>query len=313
MNSKVPQSNSQLEPITTPPDAEDVSERGSAVELASPELGHVIQEGRMSRRDLLKNVAALGVVALVGERLADPTVPEITRHVVPMRNLKERVRVVQLSDLHRSWCVSDLFVAQAVDLANAQSPDIVALTGDFVTKSASYAISCAAQLKRLTPKIGTYAIPGNHDYWCDDGLGMPRVAEELAGIGIPMLVNKAFRLDSGLWFVGLDDIWAGAPKPQMIPLLPKGEPVLAITHNPGVYLYMTHYECTVLAGHTHGGQINVPYFTRKHFGKMPYLRGWYKGEAPHAHLYVSRGLGTVHIPVRINSRPEIGVFDFVPA
>ncbi len=268
--------------------------------------------GPLSRRDLLKNAALLGAVVLASERGASPTVPQVTRHTVPMPRLQERVRVVQLSDLHRSWCVADWFIGRAVDLANAEEPDIVALTGDFVTRQASYALSCAEQLKRLKPRLGSFAVPGNHDYWADNGTGMPLISEMLAGANIPMLVNKTLKFDSGLWLVGLDDVWTGAPNPDLLKTIPLGEPILTLTHNPNLFNFLDRYESTVLCGHTHGGQINLPYVSGKILGKLSYLKGWYAGKVPASRLYVSRGLGTVKIPIRVNARPEIAVFDFVP-
>jgi predicted MPP superfamily phosphohydrolase len=225
------------------------------------------------------------------------------------------VRLAQISDLHRSWCVEESFITRIVAETNALRPDLVALTGDFVTISSEYAASCAQQISRLRAPLGLYGVLGNHDYVCDSRQGGPAVAEALSGVSVQMLTNRNLRLDNGLFLVGVDDCWVGKPDLEAaFRGVPIGKPALALTHNPGIFRNLCAYDCVTLAGHTHGGQIDLPFVTQAHLGRHNrYKAGWYREPGRPGRLYVSRGLGVVGIPLRIRATPEIALFDMVPA
>ncbi len=239
----------------------------------------------------------------------------LTRHIVRIPGLSGPLRVVQLSDLHRSWCVSESFIAQIVAQANALRPDLFLLTGDFVTRSSGYADSCMRHLADLRAPMGRYAVLGNHDYWCDHNTGAPVIAAHLADIGIVLLTNRSVRLGHNLRLVGVDDGHAGNPNlPLAFERVEQEEGVITITHNPMLFPLLSHYPCVTLAGHTHGGQVNIPLITDAIVGgNTRFMRGWYREPNAPGRLYVSRGLGTVHVPLRINSAPEIALFDLIPA
>lgn len=286
------------------------SEETNHAELPAPDPAE-----RISRRQfLLRNGALLGAVAFV-ESNEETHHLSLTKHDVRIWGLKAPVRVVQLSDLHRSWCVSEAFIAQIVARTNALKPDLILLTGDFVTKWSHYADSCMRHLQELRAPMGRYAVLGNHDYWCDRFTGAPVIAQYLADIGVELLMNRSVRLNHNLRLVGIDDGNSGHPNlPMAFHEMEPGEATLAMTHNPLLFPLLSQYPCITLAGHTHGGQLNLPFVTDAIIGtKTSYLRGWYsEGHAP-GRLYVSRGLGTVHVPLRFNSAPEIALFNLIPA
>ena len=265
------------------------------------------------RQFLLRNAALFGGVAL-GEAIGRPHLPEITRHRIPMPGLHEPMRVVQVTDLHRSWCVSQWYLAQVIQQVNRLNPDLIALTGDFVTKHSYYAESCAVLVKELRARFGMVGVLGNHDYWCDENKGAPVVNEILSSVGVEMLTNRNRRLDNGLWIVGLDDVWVGAPDPgRAFSGVGQNDPVLALSHNPNVFPFLENLPCSLLVGHTHGGQIDIPFLLDRYFGKLVYKRGWYVGKRRVNRMYVSRGVGVVGVPFRYHSPPEIAVFDLHPA
>lgn len=279
------------------------------------ELPAVDPAERLSRRQfLLRNGALLATAALV-QGSEETQHLSLTRHEVRMLFLKSPVRVVQLSDLHRSWCVSEEFIAQIVARTNALKPDLILLSGDFVTRSSGYAESCMRHLKDLRAPMGRYAVLGNHDYWCDHNTGAPAIAQHLTDIGVEVLTNRSVRLDHNLRLVGIDDGHAGNPNlPLAFSRMEAGEAILAMTHNPMLFPYLSQYPCVTLAGHTHGGQVNIPFITDAIIGgNSRYLRGWYDEPDAPGRLYVSRGLGTVHVPLRLNSTPEIALFTLIPA
>lgn len=276
---------------------------------------------RLTRRQFLFRNATLLATAYVGVGLGERNDIETTVHRVPIKNLAAPMRVTQVSDLHRSWCVSDHYVARCVDCAAATNPDVVLLTGDFVTGTAAYGESCAAQLQRLNAPMGKYAVLGNHDWACEGGRA-GGVAYHISQADVRVLTNRSFVLDNGLQLVGIDDAYAGIPRiDEAFSKVEWNRPVLTMTHNPVLFRKLCQYPCLTIAGHTHGGQINIPGFTplvmkmRFTHKKMParYERGWVKEPNAPGKMYVSRGLGVVEIPLRFRSQPEIVVFDLIPA
>ncbi len=239
----------------------------------------------------------------------------VTHHTSRTPGLKQPCRVVQISDLHRSWCVPESFVDRVVARANSLAPDVVALTGDFVTRHSSYIESCTRALRSLQAPLGLFAVLGNHDNAADDWRGGPVVAEGLETLGIQMLTNRSARLDNGLRLVGVDDFRTGRPDPDAaFRHVHRGEAVLAMTHNPFAFGAMCGRDCVTLAGHTHGGQIIVPGLTAHVVGaRMRYQHGWYQEPRQPGRMYVSRGLGVVGLPFRYHCLPEIAVFNLLPA
>ncbi len=274
---------------------------------------------RISRRQFLyRNLVLAGTVAM-GECVIAEGTPQVTRHTLEMRGLKKPMRLVQLSDFHRSWCVSEAFLMRVVEQANELKPDVALLTGDFVTKSAGYMESCLNALSKLDVKHGAYAVLGNHDYASDGHTAGPRVVQKLHSINIPVLTNAHIKLDTGLTIVGVDDYWLGHANPALAfqGVNMKGA-VIGMTHNPGIFPWLSDRNCPFLAGHTHGGQIHFPLITPyllQSIGRKAgkFLSGWYREEGQPGSLYVSRGIGVVGIPMRFRCDPEITLFDLEPA
>ncbi len=272
------------------------------------------EKSELTRRQfVLRNAALFGSVAL-GEAIGRPRLPEITRYRIRMPGLRSPVRLVQLTDFHRSWCVSEWYLAECVRMANRLKPDVAALTGDFVTRHSDYAVSCAEILKNLQAPLGLYGTLGNHDHWCDNKTGADAVSEIMTAAGIQMLTNRNVKLENGLRIVGVDDQWTGFPDWQTaFRGVAPTEPTLALTHNPNLFKLIPHVPCTLLAGHTHGGQINIPPLMRKIFGgQIRYLKGWFTGKQGVNRMYVSRGLGVVTVPFRFNAPPEMTLFYLEP-
>ena len=273
----------------------------------------------ISRRQfILRNLALAATVAL-GEGVISEGHTQVTQNNLALRGLKKPMRLVQLSDFHRSWCVSEAFLHRVVDHANSLNPDVVLLTGDFVTKSASYMESCLNALSKLNPRYGSYAVLGNHDYASDGRSASVQITEDLHKINIPVLTNLSHRLETGLTLVGVDDYWLGKPNPdRAFHGVDMRGAVIGMTHNPGLFPTVSRRDCVFFAGHTHGGQIHFPLITPlllegigRKAGK--YLSGWYRNEEDPGRLYVSRGLGVVGIPMRFRCDPEITLFELHPA
>ena len=128
-------------------------------------------------------------------------------------------------------------------------------------------------------------------------------------------MNRSALLDNGLRLVGVDDCRAGKPDYRSaFHAVRDGEPVITLTHNPLAFKRLCQYSCVTLAGHTHGGQINLPFLTHALIGnRTKYLKGWFREPNQPGRMYVSRGLGVIGLPMRFRSYPEIAVFDLLPA
>jgi predicted MPP superfamily phosphohydrolase len=271
-------------------------------------------QSKLSRRRFLaKALLCCGALG-AGDLWYERTTLDITHHRLALRGLRQPCRLIQLSDLHRSWCVPEAFIANIVARTNQLKPDLVLLTGDFVTNDSHYIESCANQIRRLHAPLGLYGVLGNHDYRCDHWHGSPVVVEGLAAVNVEMLTNRSTRLDNGLRLVGVDDFRTGHPDPEAaFRGVRPDEPTIAMTHNPFMFGAMSAYDCVTLVGHTHGGQVNVPIVTPFLLKwRMRYQRGWYQERTGPGKMYVSRGLGVVGVPFRFGSLPEIAVFDLIP-
>jgi predicted MPP superfamily phosphohydrolase len=275
-----------------------------------------MQFGVISRRQFFGRNASLVMAVAAAECISEATHIETLRYTVPLTGLKSPIRVVQLTDLHRSIFVTEAYIARVVRMANALQPDLVLLTGDFISYDTCYLPSCLRHIAKLNAPLGLYAVLGNHDYAADAYTGGPKIAEGLRRIGVHMLIDRSTKLANGIRLIGLDDVTTQAPciDAGFQYALPD-EPTIVMTHNPQLWSHeLQHRDCLTVCGHTHGGQINLPLITEiVHPDRTWFLKGWFRRNGLPGRLYVSRGLGVVNVPMRFRSRPELTVFDLVPA
>jgi len=250
---------------------------------------------------------------------------EISRHDLRIEGLPaafDGMRIAQLSDLHLDEFTEPFFLRDAVDRVNKLNPDIVFLTGDFVTWGISTknfaegaAWQCANILTGLTCP-NRYAILGNHDVKVDGRL----VATALIDNGTKVLINSCEpieRAGARFWVAGFDDPVEGDPDPDLaIPARIRNipdEPVVALCHAPDYADDLLAHPAgravkVMLSGHTHGGQVRIPFAGATllpPLGKK-YVEGWFHMGG--MQLYVNRGLGTVGVPFRFDCPPEITLF-----
>lgn len=227
------------------------------------------------------------------------------------------MRVVQLSDLHlRRLGSHEEQVAEAV---HHLAPDLLVLSGDMVDRSDGLPLlhSFLALLPSSSP---TYAILGNWEHW--SRLDLQELQRVYEAHRVRLLINETVRLEHhgvSLLVTGMDDATGG--RPSLRRALKGAEPAanhLLLAHSP-VYRDQLENESSesalvgryapqyMLAGHTHGGQINLlGWAPLRPPGSGRYVRGWYRDRDPH--LYISQGLGTSVIPARFGAAPEIACF-----
>ena len=192
----------------------------------------------------------------------------------------------------------------------ASDADIVLMTGDYVILSVlagTYipAETIAEHLKPLTARKPVYAVLGNHDWWKNG----PNVSSAFAGAGVRMIDNMAVPIGAGrcqFWLAGLGDLLEGRPDMRAaFAMVPADAPVIAITHEPALWPRIPMQATLTIAGHTHGGQIN-PFGLLTPARFKPYshqLKGIYANGG--RSLFVSSGIGTSILPMRLGVPPEI--------
>ncbi len=251
---------------------------------------------------------------------------DIVRRPVAITNLPtpfHDYRIVQISDIHLDEYTEPFFLERIVHHVNALQPDLVLLTGDFITHGSLTFVAgrhairrCAEILTNLTAPL-RYACLGNHDVAYD----APAVIEALHATGTPVLVNQFIPLErSGerLWLCGVDDPGQSHPDLNLtIPAKPDA-PVILMAHEPDyaddvVAHPRGRFVDLMLSGHSHGGQIRLPFLgpiVLPPLGEK-YPEGFYRFNQ--MQLYVNRGIGTVGLPFRLNCPPEITLLTLRPA
>ena len=236
--------------------------------------------------------------------------PEITETDIWLSRLSpahDGLKIAQLTDLHHSLFTPLEEIQRAVHLANHLRPDVVALTGDYVTLSPTYIWPVARALGKLRARLGVFAVLGNHDFRVD----AEEITQALRSQRIRVLRNAHCALRRGsarLWMVGVDDLWwEAADIHAALRSVPARDPKILLCHNPlGIHMAAKHGIDLVLSGHTHGGQVRLPMvgsvYGRSKLGER-FVEGWNRLDG--TQIYVSRGIGKVLVPVRYGCPPEI--------
>jgi predicted MPP superfamily phosphohydrolase len=196
-----------------------------------------------------------------------------------------------------------------IDMVKNEDPHFVFFTGDLINDIS--AIPHAVEIfKEIQPPGGTFAVVGNSDLGAD---AVDQLKSSLAAVKVRYLVDQSIEIESGLWLVGVNDPsgWlsnvGGA-----VQGIPDGAPRVLLAHSPDIVDQMDGARFDlVLAGHTHGGQVNLPFFNGAWTLNGPsseYVKGLY--DVNGTPLYVNRGIGTAKIPIRLGARPEITKFTF---
>ena len=246
---------------------------------------------------------------------------EVTHRTFAIRNLPDAfvgMRFAQISDIHLLEFTEADFLQEVVHRINALNPEMVFLTGDFVSRGPGpkrVAIRAAGLAAEITSQIKApqrLAILGNHDVGVDADL----IIHELESHGTPVLVDSYLPLDRNnerLYIAGSDDAGTRTPDPNLaIPRDPRA-PVIYLVHEPDYVDIFQHHPRfplvdLILSGHTHGGQMRLPLIgplVLPPMGKK-YVEGHFQLE--HLQLYVNRGIGTVGLPLRLNCPSEITSF-----
>ena len=264
---------------------------------------------RLTRRAALKGVLAATVGAVTGTATYGVAFERhrlgVTQATLPVSGLPaalEGLRIALLTDIHHSPLVSAEDVQRAVQLALAQRPDLIVLGGDYVTLADRAFVGPVAELLApLHAPHGVFAILGNHD----DDKEMPAA---LARKGFTVLKDQRTRLTlrgEALDVAGIR-FWTRRPADIAKVLRNAHDTVLLLAHDPRRLREAADLNiAAVLSGHTHGGQVVLPGVGAVAKARFPILQGL--GQRENTAIFVSRGIGTVYVPVRINCPPEVAL------
>jgi uncharacterized protein len=279
--------------------------------------------GKLTRRKFLYTcaVAASGAAVAGAWGFSESDHPQVTRLEISLTHLPQTFdgfTIAQLSDFHYEDHFSVVPIRKAVEIVNGLRPDLIVLTGDFVTvpwlgespsnmrRYAHTAEPCAQILQDLRAPMGRFSVLGNHDANSDP----VRVARALRDHQLPVLINRSVPLERGkdrIWLAGIDDVLGGRPDIGLaLANIPAAELTILLAHEPDFAdeASLTSVDLQ-LSGHSHGGQVWLPGIGAPWLPPLGrrFPRGLYK--VGNLTLYTNIGIGTIRAPIRINCPPEI--------
>lgn len=273
-----------------------------------------------TRRRFLVGTAAAGVAALAGDSfLLEPNRPRTVRREFFLSRWPERLNgftIALLSDFHYDPIFSCHPLHAAIPMVNGLRPNLIVLTGDFVTiptfgshrQAAQQAEPCAHLLAQMSAPLGLWAVLGNHD----DGTDPGHVTQALQARNIKVLANSAHPIErdgARFWIAGVNDVlYHSADLPKTLRGIPGDEAVILLAHEPDYADVVCKYPVDLqLSGHSHGGQIRFPFLPPLYLPLMAEKYYWGTYQVGPLMLYTNAGLGTIGVAARLNCPPEITV------
>lgn len=273
----------------------------------------------LSRRHFLKAAAGVGGLGLVASYpiFIERYVILTNTYRIPVPNLPEAfagLRIVHLTDLHYGSLVPLSVIRHVVNRANRIERDLIVCTGDYVheRKAITQIDQVWPELARLDAPLGVYSVLGNHDHWADTAKSDYWLKE--TGQDLRHKAVSIERAGQRLWLAGTGDLWEDpSPLDPLLQDIPDTECRIVLAHNPDTAdTDFSQRVDLMLCGHTHGGQVNIPFFGPP---VLPVHNKTYssglKTSPRGMKLFISRGIGWAILPVRFNCCPEIAVLELV--
>ncbi len=237
-------------------------------------------------------------------------------HLAPAH---DGLRIALLSDLHVGTPYRGLSnLNGVVGRVNQAKPDLILFLGDLVIQGIVGGAwvspeACAVKLSGLRAPLGVYGVMGNHDWW----LNAPRVATALEHGGMTLLENSSTRIavkGSPLWLAGVSDFNEKQDDlDSALRGIPQEQPVILLSHSPDIFPEVPDRISLTVAGHTHGGQVNLPFLGRI-WVPSKYKQRYASGHVIEQgrHLFVTVGIGSSILPIRFRVPPEIVILTIRP-
>ncbi len=275
----------------------------------------------MDRRKFLKIAGFSGAaVALFGSYpfLIERNLVRINIYRIPVPSLPKSfhgTRIVHLTDIHLGPLVTKSFIEQVVEKANKLKPDIIVCTGDYVQgRDPKKELDTVWPiLSKLCAKYGVYSVLGNHDHWAGTSKSLEWLHK--SGQSIWHTCKIIYKDNERIVIGGAGDYWEDDLKiDECFSSTAEGDCRILLTHNPdSVDTEFTTPLSLTLSGHTHGGQVSIPFYGPPVLPvkNKRYSSGLIKTEK--GALFISKGIGCAIYPVRFNCAPEIAVLELVAA
>jgi len=272
----------------------------------------------ISRRKFLKyatsSVLGVGMMGIGGAAWItriEPAAYEVTYTTIPLPHLDPQfsgLTIVQISDIHfADWMTRERMLG-VVEQVNSLQPDVIAITGDFVSGIWQNTPGDIVEtLRALRPREALAACLGNHDHWTNARI----VGQAVQDGGARLLLNEHVALQRGdatLYIAGVDDIWERQNDlDAALAGIPEQSPVILLAHEPDYAdeVARTGRVGLQLSGHTHGGQVRLPFVGAPALPELGHKYDMGLFDVSGMALYVTRGVGMVAPYVRFNCRPEI--------
>jgi uncharacterized protein len=253
-----------------------------------------------TRRVILVGLLIIAVSLIIYASWIEPYWIEVTHHHVNAP-LSSPIKIAHLTDIHTSGLGRREL--KLLKIIEAEQPDVIAITGDSINITSDYG-GLRDLLIQLHAPLGVWLVRGNHEDWWP----VDNEEQYYKSAGVKLLVNSSGEVRDGIWFVGFDDLYAGSPDmKKAFSGVPEAAYKIALFHSPIYFETEAGRSDLVLAGHSHGGQVQLPLigppYRPPFCGK--YIEGWF--ELRGTKMYVSRGVGTSIVDVRFWCRPEVAI------
>lgn len=249
-------------------------------------------------------------VLILWSFVVEPRLIVVKKQTIDLPNWHEEhrnLKMAVLSDFHVGFGITDQKrLQEIVQKTNQQKPDFIFLLGDYINHKnhAEVSFDIFDEFKNFRTQYGIYAVMGNHESWKIK----PNLRKKFEQLNIHILENKAEKVtisNKSFYIAGIQDYRTGHPDLEAV-INDDGNPLILLSHNPDIFEETTPQVSLTLSGHTHGGQIYIPFLT-KYLNpskcKSNFLRGYLQRNDNH--LYITSGLGTTIIPARFLVSPEI--------
>jgi predicted MPP superfamily phosphohydrolase len=272
----------------------------------------------MNRRNFLKSAFSGGAFILAGSYpvFIERNIVQINRYKIPVPNLPlsfHGFTLAHLTDIHLGFLVSEAFVEEIVQRTNSLNTDAIVCTGDYVhnRNTIEEIDKVWPILSKLSARHGVYSVLGNHDHWGDSNRSLYWL--ERSGQNIRHQCKAIYKGKDRILIGGAGDFWGDKLNiDKAFSSSDQGDCRILLAHNPDSV--DTEFETPlslVLSGHTHGGQVVIPFLGAP---KLPVKNKAYSSgliSTPKTPLFISRGIGWAIVPVRFNCYPEIAILELV--
>lgn len=270
--------------------------------LVFPFVAHVAYRlKRDSRRRWIGVLLLSAALVFIWARFVEPQIITVEKH---RASPGFPARIALISDIHMGLYKGEGFLRRLVGKLNALDVDVVLIAGDLIYEPDRPLGELFEPFRDLRHKA--YAVRGNHDSEMPGPPVERELREALAAAGVRLIENETLKIGA-YTLVGLGDVWAANDKVEMLKAFSASDNVVVLIHNPdAVARFPPGIADVTLAGHTHGGQMRIPWLYRTVIPtRMPFDRGWY--ELPGARVFVTSGVGEIGLPLRFLVPPVIDV------